>query len=100
MYEYVTWKCKEEEGGELPEEMKGWHLLGEAGLDDMTNTTVIGAYFTERTQEKIKKELLQITERKETRKYLGGGRTKEDRKKDVYNSFLMWRKMQHQYGIY
>ena len=49
MYEYVTWKCKEEEGGELPEEMKGWHLLGEAGLDDMTNTTVIGAYFTERT---------------------------------------------------
>ena len=65
MYEYVTWKCKEEEGGELPEEMKGWHLLGEAGLDDMTNTTVIGAYFTERTQEKIKKELLQITERKE-----------------------------------
>ena len=33
-YEHVAWNCREERGGELPEEMRDWHLLGQAGLDD------------------------------------------------------------------
>ena len=27
MYEHVVWKCKEEGGGELPKEMRGWHMV-------------------------------------------------------------------------
>ena len=37
-YEHVVWKRKEEGGRELPEEMKGWHLVGQAGLDITTKT--------------------------------------------------------------
>ena len=40
-------------GEELPEEIKGWYLLGEAGLD-ITKTVVIGACFTEATYRGLK----------------------------------------------
>ena len=32
-YEHVAWKYKEEGDGELPKEMRGWYLVGQAGLD-------------------------------------------------------------------
>ena len=38
--------------------LRGWYLLGQAELDDMTKTIVIGACSTGGTYEEIKRELL------------------------------------------
>ena len=53
-YEHIAWECKEEGGGELPEEMKGWHMVGQAGLDMTTKTIIIGACSAEANYEEIK----------------------------------------------
>ena len=48
-YEHVAWRCHEEGGGELPEDMREWHLEGQAGLDITTKTIIIGACSTDGT---------------------------------------------------
>ena len=44
----------------MPEEMKGWHMMGQAGLNIQTKTTIIGACSAEATYEEIKEQLLRI----------------------------------------
>ena len=50
--------------------MRGWHLVGQAGLDIIMKTIIIGACSTDGTYEEIK-ELLRITADREEKTETG-----------------------------
>ena len=46
-YERVAREFKRAGGGEIAEEMKGWHLLGQAGLEELEEQVVVGDCHTQ-----------------------------------------------------
>ena len=85
-YEHVARKCKMEGGGELSEEMRGWHLVVQARLDQTTQTIIVGACSAEAKYEEIKEEMLRITADREEKKegeWMEGGRKKGRMNKEI-----------------
>ena len=96
-YEHVAWKCGKEGGGELPEEMRGWHTVSQARLDMTTKTIIIGACSAEALYEEIKEELLRITADREV-KTEAAWAEKEKRKESQTKGgdlLQMWGKRSH-----
>ena len=84
-YEKVARDLKSAGGGELEENMKGWHLLGQAGLEDLEEQVVVGACHTQEGYDHIKGELMRIfggKGKKDTKAWLEKGRHIETGGKD------------------
>ena len=47
-YERVARELKRAGGGEIAEEVRGWHLLGQAGLEKLEEQGLLGAYYNPR----------------------------------------------------
>ena len=53
-------ELKRARGGKIAKEVKGWHLLGQAELEELEEQVVMGACHTHDEYDHIKGELIQI----------------------------------------
>ena len=80
-YERVAREMKRVRGREIAEEVRGWHLLEQAGLEELEEQVVVGAYHTQDGYNHIKAEMTWIfgdKGKKEAKSWLEGGRGKKE----------------------
>ena len=80
-YERIARELKRVGSREIVEEVRGWHLLGQAGLEELEEQVVVGACHTQNGYDHIKGELIRIfgdKGKKEAKSRLEGGRGKKE----------------------